>query len=309
MPPNLSNLDAAESAFFLRELEHVKAKTYDIKYDKFKARDLIPVSREAGPGAESIVYQWFSMVGIAKIIADYADDLPRADVAGAETSSPVKSIGDSYGYSVQEIRAAQRAGRPLNQRKASAARRAISVVEESIASLGDSQTGLGGLLNNANVTTVVAATKTAGGTTWAVATATELLADLQTLFNTIYAATNGHEAPDTIVVPAPQYAILATTPINTISDKTVLEFFLEKYRALGVRSVESWSECELAGTGSTDLALAYVRNPDYCTLEIPQDFEQFPEQQRNLEYVVPCHERIGGVLIYYPVAFASLYGI
>jgi hypothetical protein len=309
MPPTLTNLDAAESAFFLRELEHVKSKIYETKYPRYKARDLIPVDRSAGPGAEAITYQMFSQAGVAKIISNYADDLPRCDVFGKEYTSPVKSLGDSYGYNVQEIRAAAKVGKPLNQRKAASARRAIQEAEERIAAIGDAQTGLGGLLNHANVTTTVAGTKTAGGTTWAVATAAELLADLALLFNTVYAATAGHEAIDTIAVPGVQYALLATTPINNVSDTTVLEFFLAKYRALGIRDVVEWSRCSGAGTGGTDMAMGFIRSPDYVTLEIPQDFEQFPPQERNLEYIVPCHERIGGVLIYYPIAFASIYGI
>jgi hypothetical protein len=37
-------LDAAESAFFERELDHIKAQTYDIKYPMLKARQFVPVS-------------------------------------------------------------------------------------------------------------------------------------------------------------------------------------------------------------------------------------------------------------------------
>ncbi len=291
-------------------MEAIKAKSYDTKVDQLKARDLIPISREAGSGAQTITYQAFTNIGVAKIISSYADDLPRADIKGEESSVTVQSLAASFGYNVQEIRAAKMANRPLQQRKANSAKRAIGVKEETIAALGDTQTGLGGLLNNSNVTTTVASTKTAGGTTWAVATVAELLGDLATLFNTIYDATNGHEAPTTIVLPAPQYAILATKQNSAASDKSVLTFFLETYKPLGVKEVIPWAKCELAGlSGTKDLAMAYNRHPDYVTLEIPQDFEQFPPQERNLEFIVPCHERIGGVIIYYPIAFASLYGI
>ena len=117
------NLDADQTMFFQRELEHIKSRTYDIRYAELKARSLIPVSGEAGPGAESITYYQYDMVGVAKIIANYATDLPRADVRGKKFTSPVESLGASYGYSVQDIRAAAKAGKPLEQRKANAARR------------------------------------------------------------------------------------------------------------------------------------------------------------------------------------------
>ena len=55
--------------------------------------------------------------------------------------------------------------------------------------------------------------------------------------------------------------------------------------------------------------MADRRDPMALTLEIPQDFEQFEEQMRNLEYVVPCHSRCGGVLIYYPLSVVMMAGV
>ena len=98
------NIDAQESVFFDRELEYIKSQSYDVKFPQLKAKTLIPVSTEAGPGASTITYRAYEGYGVAKIIASYADDLPRADVGGKEFTSNVRSLGDSYGYNVQEIR-------------------------------------------------------------------------------------------------------------------------------------------------------------------------------------------------------------
>ena len=78
------NLDAGETVFFARELESKKSQTYDVVKAPLKAFELIPVSMDAGAGAETISYQQFDETGISKIIANYADDLPRADVKGKE---------------------------------------------------------------------------------------------------------------------------------------------------------------------------------------------------------------------------------
>lgn len=48
-----NRMDAGESIFFARELEYIKAKTYDIKFPQLKARELLPVEFEANAGAES----------------------------------------------------------------------------------------------------------------------------------------------------------------------------------------------------------------------------------------------------------------
>ena len=113
--------DANESVFFARQLEYVKAKTYDIKRAPLNAMRLFPVSTETPEGATTITYRQYDGVGMAKIVANYANDLPRADVTGKEFTSPIRSIADAYGYNTQEIRSAMFAGVPLNAKKATQA--------------------------------------------------------------------------------------------------------------------------------------------------------------------------------------------
>ena len=59
------------------------------------------------------------------------------------------------------------------------------------------------------------------------------------------------------------------------------------------------------GPLANDTQITYKRDADTLSLEIPQDFEQFAPQQKGMEYEVLVHERIGGVLLYYPLATAK----
>lgn len=300
--------DAEETTFFLRELEYVKSRTFDTKYPELKARAVIPVSFEAGPAAESITYQQFSQTGLAKLIANYAQDLPRVDIFGKEFTSPVRSEGASYGWTVQEIRAAQAAGRPLNQRKANAARRAIMSLENSIAFFGDAASGLGGFLNNPNITDVVLPNDGAGATTeWVNKTPDQIIRDVNLLTRTIHAQSKGIEFGNTLLLPITQYNILFDTPRSANSDTSIGAWILANNPHL--ESIEWLNECEGAGAGGSDLMICYNRNPEKLSLEVPQDFEQFPAQEKGLEMVVPVHSRIGGVLIYYPLSLAKTDGI
>ena len=120
---NTGFLDADGAVFFQRQLEHIKARSYDVLYAELKARSLFPVSNEGGPGITTIVYRTYDQAGAAKIINAYADDLTRADVAGKETTIPVRSVGISYGYNLDEIQSSQLTGAALDQRRANAARR------------------------------------------------------------------------------------------------------------------------------------------------------------------------------------------
>lgn len=308
MEKKFVNLDASEGVFFTRQLENIKAKSYDVKYAELKARSILPVSFEAGPGANSITYRQYDMTGVAAIIANYAKDLPRADIKGKEFTVPVKSLGASYGYNVQEIRAGQMSGLPLEQRRANAAKRAVLQKENTIAFFGDTDTGLAGFINNSAIGAyTVPADGTGASALWTAKTPDQIIRDLNGLAHKTVEDTKGVDAADTILLPLSRYNYIAATPRSSTSDTTILEFFLKANPY--IKEVSWLNELETAGSGSTKRMIAYRRSPDYVTLEIPQDFEQFPEQEQGLEYVVPCHSRIGGVILYYPLSVAKGDGI
>jgi hypothetical protein len=302
------NLDAQGSVFFARELEHVKSKTYDVKYPELKQRAVLPVSFEAGPGAESITYRQYDMIGFAKIISNYAKDLPRADVSGAEFTSPIKSLGASFGYTVQEIRSAQMAGRPLEARRASSVRRAFLQTENEIAFFGNPDANLKGFLNHVNLNTYTVPNDGAmSGTTWASKTPDQILRDMSGITSAVIEQSKGVEVPDTLLLPLTSYNQIVDRPRSANSDTTIMKYFLDNNPH--INNIMWLNELETAGAMGVKRMIAYKRSPDAVTLEIPQDFEQFSEQEQGLEFVVPCHQRIGGVILYYPLSTAFGDGI
>ena len=86
-----TRFDSAEDAsvFFARELDHVKAQSYDVEYPELTALHLFPQSSEADPGAETITYYTYDKTGLAKIIDNYSTDLPRAASPASPRSSPL----------------------------------------------------------------------------------------------------------------------------------------------------------------------------------------------------------------------------
>jgi len=308
-------LDANESIFFARELEHIKAKSYDVQYPELTATRIIPVSSEAGPGAESITYYQYDQVGFAKVISNYATDLPRVDLKGNKFTGDIKSIGASYGYSIQDIRAAQMAGKPLEQRKANAVRRANDQEVNKIAYFGDDDHGLVGLTSHPNITTYTLPTDgtlnsvtsgTAAAAKFINKTPEYVLRDLNAMVAKVLELTLNVEHPNTLLMSHNIHADLSTRARSDNSDTTILEFFLKN--SPYVKNVEVIPEMATAGTDDTELIMMYDKSPDKLTLEIPQPFEQFPPQAEGLEFVIPCHSRCGGVIIYYPLSIIKAEG-
>ena len=295
-----THLDADEGIFFARQLEYVKSRTYDKLYPELKARMIIPMDPEADPGADTVKYEQFDQVGMAKIIANYAKDLPRADIKGKEFIHPVRSLGASYGYNVQEVRAARMANKPLTTRKANAARRAIMQLENNIAFFGDASHGLQGLINHPNIQEfTLPADGTGSVKLFSAKTPDQVNRDLNSMVKQVITTTKGVHMPDTLLLTTDIWADLTGRRMTDIN-MTVLNYFLQNNPS--VRNVEWLNELDGQGAGGTDRIMVYKRDPDMLMLEIPQDFEQFPVQEEGLEFTVPVHERCGGIIVPYPLS-------
>lgn len=301
-------LDSEESIFFSRELESIKSKSYDILFPQYKALSLIPQGGDVDPAAESITYEQYEEVGIAQILASYADDAPRADVKGKQFTSLVKPLASSYGYDLMEIRKAKMAGKPLVQKRANAAKRAIDYKQNLIAFFGDTASGLKGLLNHPNIQEYTVPADGTGATkTWSTKTADQILRDMNGIVNQVFTVTKGVHQADTLLLPLAAYTLIATMRIGVDSNMTVLKFFMESNPF--IKTVTWLNELLGAGASSTNRMVAYMKDPDVVTLEIPQPFEQLPPQEEGFEFVVYCHQRTGGVIVYYPMAICFGDGI
>lgn len=304
-------VDADGGVFFQRQLEYVKAQSYDVQYADLKAREVFPVSNEAGDGITTITYRTYDQVGMAKIINAYADDLPRADVGGKETTIPVRTVGNSYGYNIDEIRASQLTGASLDSRRADAAKRAHEQVVNDVAWYGDAASGLPGLFSHPNIPTgdVVDG---GSGTEWVNKTPDQILFDINDLFADIFETTQMKERPNTLLLPVVQWSYIMSTPRASNSDTTIGQYIAMNSPYLNsVDDIQPLNELSAANNPelSSDAMVAYDKNPMKLQLEIPVEFEQMATQQKNLEFIVPCRSRLGGLNIYYPLSIAIATGI
>ena len=55
--------------------------------------------------------------------------------------------------------------------------------------------------------------------------------------------------------------------------------------------------------------MLYTNNADKFILEIPMPFYQYPLQNRNLEVIIPCEERVAGIVLYYPLSALLALGV
>ena len=308
--------DSAEDAsiFFARELDYIKSKSYDKQYPEFTALNHFPITHEVPEGAESTTYYSYEKTGMAAIISNYATDLPRADVKGEPTTAYIKSIGDSYGYSVQDMRASRMAGKSLDTRRADAARYAIERTTNVIAFVGDKKHKLMGILSEENnIPLYTLSTVEVDGvqyTDFKHKSAQQILDDINGMFAYQSKITKNVETADTLMLPASVYIDISTRQIPN-TGFTVKKFLLDNapYLKNIIPAPELEENAEETNPYSKGLMLLYKNSAEKFSLEIPMPFYQYPLQNRNLEVIVPCEARVAGIIMYYPLSALIAVGV
>lgn len=298
-----AHFDANQTVFLREQLTAVKREVVRVEFPEYKARSLIPVKNDTSSGKEYVEFQVLERVGRAKIVSDYAKDFPRVQLKGTSHIGKVKSLGASFGYSINEVRNAAETNISLNSEFATAAKEAIIAEENEIAWFGEETHRLYGVFNNPNIPRVLAPSGTAG-TDWEDKTPDEIIEDLNLCVNGVSENSLGVHTANVLLLPLTKYNYIASTPRSSTSDTTILAWFLQNNPY--VERVMWLNELEEASSSGGAMAMAYRLDPRVLQLEIPQDFEIFPEQNEGMEMKFPCHSRIGGVHIYKPLGINFL---
>jgi len=299
------HLDANETAILDRQLKYVETQTYDIQYPELRHRKYIPQDTSVPAGAESILYRQYARVQNAKIIADFADDIPFADVIANEFPIPVKTVGSAFKYSLRDLEHAAFSGVPLDALRAAAARDSIEFELDDIATMGRSEVGLLGLVNNPNVD-VIGVDTLGGHTLWSAKTAQEIISDLAKISGYVVTKTKHIYNVNTILMGTALFQIIKNMPFSSTSDRTVLEWF--KANNGGVE-IDGWHKLDTANAAGTGPRIvAYYKDPRVLQEKNPLPFTQLPPQAKALAFIVYCRALTAGVHIYQPGAVAYMDG-
>ena len=186
------------SIFFARQLESIKAQSYDVKYADLKFRSVFPVTNETPEGATTVTYRTYDQSGVAKFIGSYGKDIPRADIGGKETIIPVKTMAISFGFNTAEIRSAALTGLPLDSRRSAAAVRGTDETMNEVAFFGEAVQGLLGLFTHPNVPTGSVPNGAGGNPQWSTKTPDEIIYDVNIVCSTIFKNSKGIHRPNQV---------------------------------------------------------------------------------------------------------------
>ncbi len=308
-------LDADETNMLALSLEQMRARVYEDEYPELKARKFCPIASDIDPGADSFAYEEIREVGKAQEIADghYADDIKSVETSGTKITHGVISLGDGFEYSIQDLKRAAFSGKPLQARKATAARRIYERGLDTIAAFGSPSGKIpSGLLNKATGTSAGQIRSTAmTSAAWdATPVAADMVSDLCKAVAEMVSDSEETQEPNILILPTLQYLRLAHTYTTDGSPESALERFL---KANGfVKEVHPWNLLKdpmNAGAGNNARGLLMHKDADAFELVITQEFEVLPPQPRNFAFKVLAHGRTAGVCVYRPLALRYLTGM
>ncbi|AEX65677.1 major head protein [Xanthomonas phage vB_XveM_DIBBI] len=292
---NGQRMDEGQSIFLARQLDYLKTKAYEVEYGPMSALSIFPVTNELPDDVRTFTYGIWDAVGMAKIIADYSDDLPSVDANYREETGRIWRLGDSYHYSLDELKAAQRTGRDLSARKATAARKAFDTKVNDLVWLGDADHQILGLFEQPNVPLIASA----GWTTAAIA-----VEELQAAVDGIATVTKGNHRANRIVIPPSVNKVLSALIPNT--QMTYGDLFNKTNPNL---QWEQAYELENIDGSNKRGVLVFEYDADNMSIELPEEFNQLPPQARNLHWQVPCTGKATGLTIYRPLTMQFITGV
>jgi hypothetical protein len=302
-------------AFLSRELLKVRSQAVLVEYPELRGTFFVPMEPDQNAGASHFTYQTEDYAGEANLGASMSNRPNRVDVSRTEaTPIQYRHLEDAYGWSIDEIRGAIMAGRPLSQSKAAAARKVIANRHDDCILIGDgtgTYLGLTGLFKLSNTLTHAVVNGASSGTkVWEDKTGEEIVTDALATLNKVMTTTLGVEVPNMLALPLSSYTVAATKKMGVDTTETAMDRILR----LGAKlypglMVEQSVKLETAGSSSDKRMVAYRRDAAKVARLDSVEFEQAPPIIEGWNTVINCHAKTAGVYTPKPKSLCYADGI
>lgn len=297
-------------AFYISQLANLEAKIYQSKYTAINFQELVPINTAVPEWADTWTYISYDAVTIGKFIGSSADDLPNVAISANPTNVPIGYAGNSYDYSLDELRKSQQLRIPLDVTKAQAAFRGSQEHTQRVAYFGDATRGMSGLFNNPNLAL------DSSTINWATDTGTNIVADMNSLLVKVWVNSANVHVPNLLVLDSVRWAQISNQPMSvTYPEKTILEYFKTNnlYTSLTGQPLRVVPRLQLTAdklaaagvsNGGKSRMLAYELNDENLGMVNPIPWRALAPQMRGLNVFIPAEYKLSGVEVRYPFSGA-----
>ena len=216
-----------------------------------------------------------------------------------KTTSPLSLWAMQLGWTIPELESAQKLGRPVDQQKFAGLQLKHQMDIDEQVYIGDSALGLTGLVNGSAVTN--SSNATTGN--WGSATPDQILADVNELLDSVWAASAYAVCPTDLRVDPLNFGRLVSTKVSSAGNISVLEFLKlnSLSNAINGKPLDIQPLKWLTGRGasSTNRMVAYTKDPMRIRFPLVP-LQRTPLEYRDLRQLTTYFGRLGAVEFVYP---------
>lgn len=282
--------------------------------DEFSSFTLTTFGSPGSLGAGNGVRNGKAWIGKA------TDQVSGIGVDTAKTPQPLTPWGLEVKYSLLELASAAQMGRPIDDQKIAGLKLKHQMDIDEQVYVGDAQSLQTGLINNSLMTNFTNVPNGTGGSPlWVNKTPAEILADVNELITSVWAASGFAKMPNKILLPPAQFGYISTITISTAGNISILKYILEnnilKSSGGGTLTIVPCKWCRGAGVGGTigvagthDRMLAYTQESDLVRFPMTM-LQRTPIQYDSIYHKFTYYCRLGGVELVYPETIGARDGI
>lgn len=252
-------------------------------------------------------------------IGKSSDQISNVSVDIAKVPHALRPWALEIKYTILELESAAKLGRPIDQQKYAALQLKHQMDCDEQAYYGDTTTGDTGLVNCSTVTQVGPVANGAQGTpAWTTKTPAEILADVNTALNTVWANSAYAIVPSRILLPPAQFGYIATEIVSTAGSVSILKYLQEnnllttsgrgKIDILPVKWAIGAGAGGTIGTQGVDRMVVYTKEMDLIRWPMTM-LQRTPVQYDSIYHKTTYFCRLGVVEAVYPETVGYFDGI
>lgn len=288
--------------FYISQLASLESKIYEAKYTNINFAEMIPIKTDIPEWSDTWDYISYDAVTLGKFIGSSADDLPSVSLSANKTTVPIGYAGNSFDYSLDELRKTQQLRIPVDATKGRAAFRGSQEHSQRVAYFGDASRNMTGLFNNPNL---ALDNSTAD---WDTATGQEIVDDMNSLLIKVWIDSANTHLPNALALDSTRFATISSRRMDSGTDTTIMQFFMQNnlYFTTTGQQLRIFPRLQLkgAGAGGKDRMMAYELMDDNLGMCNPIPWRALAPQFKGLNIKVPCEYKLSGVEFRYPFSAA-----
>jgi hypothetical protein len=290
---HLIRVDAG-AIYSTNQLVYLETRVREKVEADLTALSVFPVNFEGHPGIDAIRVESGESKGVGKQIGNSGKDFERVELDGDDDLYPAINYGLEYAVNIDELAAAEYAGRNVSTKKADACSRGMDKGINNCLWLGDGK--LPGLMK-ANIRNSL--TNYTGFSNkirnLGVSDAKNFIKLMKAQANAVY---GGRWPVNTFLVCPEDYEFITTTELSDSKDKVLVQFLME----IGLKNIVSCPELKgMFDSGTKDGMIMFPRDPEIIEASMPGGLKRaLPAHFNGWEFITKYIAKCSGVHVHHP---------